>query len=108
MHILSRVIVRQSWRHQIRLNWHRVRLWPDTNHYLKWAYSEAGNSVAVNRGCWPARHVSQLYNRIRGRKGHAKAVARHLAEVTYWMWRKQEAYCEPCYRQVLSTGPAEE
>ncbi|MGD8500546.1 MAG: IS110 family transposase [Phycisphaerales bacterium] len=32
------------------------RLRPDTNHYLKWAFSEAGNSVAVNRKsvCRPA------------------------------------------------------
>ena len=34
------------------------RLRPDTNHYLKWAFSEAGNSVAVNRNRFPARHVS--------------------------------------------------
>ena len=32
------------------------------------------------------------------RKGHAKAigaVARHLAEATYWMLGQQEAYREP-------------
>lgn len=67
------------------------RLRPDTNHYLKWAFSEAGNSVAVNRNRFPDRHVNQLYNRIRGRKGHTKAVgavARHLAEATYWILTK--------------------
>lgn len=41
------------------------KLRPDTNHYLKWAFSEAANSIAVNRRHWPHRHVCQLYNRIR-------------------------------------------
>jgi transposase len=83
------------------------RLRPDTNHYLKWAFSEAGNSVAVNRKRFPARHVSQLYNRIRGRKGHAKAVgavARHLAEATYWILTKNEVYQERGLSVVSSTG----
>ena len=81
------------------------RLRPDTNHYLKWAFSEAGNSVAVNRNRFPARHVSQLYNRIRSRKNHAKAVgavARHLAEATYWILTRHEVYRE---RGVLTVSP---
>jgi len=83
------------------------RLRPDTNHYLKWAFSEAGNSVAVNRKRFPARHVSQLYNRIRGRKGHAKAVgavARHLAEATYWILTKNEVYQDRGLSEVSPTG----
>jgi transposase len=83
------------------------RLRPDTNHYLKWAFSEAGNSVAVNRNRFPVRHVSGLYNRIRGRKGHAKAVgavARHLAEATYWILTKGEAYRDRGLLEVSSTG----
>jgi transposase len=83
------------------------RLRPDTNRYLKWAFSEAGNSVAVNRKRFPARHVSRLYNRIRGRKGHAKAVgavARHLAEATYWILSKAEVYRDRGLPEVLSTG----
>jgi transposase len=82
------------------------RLRPDTNHYLKWAFSEAGNSVAVNRNRVPARHVSQLYNRIRGRKNHAKAVgavARHLAEATYWILTKGEVYRDRGLLDVSST-----
>lgn len=74
------------------------RLRPDVNRYLKWAFSEAGNSVAVNRKCHPYRHVSRLYSRIRSRRDHAKAVgavARHLAEATYWVLKKQEPYREP-------------
>jgi transposase len=83
------------------------RLRPDTNHYLKWAFSEAGNSVAVNRNRYPARHVSQLYNRIRARKNHAKAVgavARHLAEATYWILTKNEQYKDRGLLKVSPTG----
>ena len=79
------------------------------NHYLKWAFSEAGNSVAVNRERCPYRHVSKLYSRIRSRKGHAKAVGavgRHLAEATYWILSKREPYRERgCgVLEVSSTG----
>ena len=79
------------------------RLRPDTNHYLKWAFSEAANSIAVNRKRWPHRHVCRLYNRIRQRKGHAKAVgavSRHLAEASYWMLKKNEAYKERGVKNV--------
>jgi transposase len=77
----------------------------DVNHYLKWAYSEAANSVAVNRRSHPHRHVSTLYIRIRQRKGHAKAVgavARHLSEATYWMLTKKELYRERGVKEVSS------
>jgi transposase len=83
------------------------RLRPDTNHYLKWAFSEAGNSVALNRNRFPDRHVSGLYNRIRGRKNHAKAigaVARHLAEATYWILTKNEVYRDRGVLKVSPTG----
>jgi transposase len=83
------------------------RLRPDTNHYLKWAFSEAGNSVALNSRRLPDRHVSQLYNRIRHRRNHGKAigaVARHLAEATYWVLSKGEAYRERGLLEVSSTG----
>jgi transposase len=83
------------------------RLRPDTNHYLKWAFSEAGNSVAVHRNDLPARHVSQLYNRVRSRKNHAKAVgavARHLAEATYWILTKNEVYQDRGLLNVSPTG----
>ncbi len=71
---------------------------PDVNRYLKWAFVEAANGASLYRGRYPRRHVSRLYQRIAGRRGHAKAigaVARHLAEATYWMLTKQEAYREP-------------
>ena len=78
-----------------KVRYGRVR--PDVNRYLKWAYSEAANQVALHRMHYPDRHVSRLYCRLRSRKGHAKAVgavARHLAEATYWILRKKEMYRE--------------
>jgi transposase len=79
------------------------RLRPDVNRYLKWAFIEAANAICVSRGRHPRRHVSRLYERIAQRKGHAKAiaaVARHLAEATYWILSKQEPYREPTGRFV--------
>jgi len=73
------------------------RLRPDVNHYLKWAFCEAANVVATHWTAHPQRHVSRLYSRIRARRGHPAAVgavARHLAEATYWMLTKDQAYRE--------------
>jgi transposase len=70
----------------------------DVNRYLKWAFAEAGNSVAVNHLRCPDRHVSQLYRRLRARKGHAKAigaVARHLSEAAFHVLQKKEIYRDP-------------
>jgi transposase len=71
---------------------------PDVNRYLKWAFVEAANAVCLTRGRRPPRHVSRLYERVARHRGHAKAigaVARHLAEATYWILSKQEPYREP-------------
>lgn len=79
-----------------RVRYGRTR--PDVNRYLKWAFAEAGNSVAVNYRRWPERHVSQLYCRLRARKGHSKAVgavARHLAEAAFHVLSRQEDYRDP-------------
>jgi transposase len=70
----------------------------DVNHYLKWAYAEAANVAMMHRRRHPQRHVSRLYERVRQRRGHPKAigaVGRHLAEATYWMLTKQEPYRDP-------------
>jgi transposase len=70
----------------------------DVNRYLKWAFSEAANAVAVNHTRWRERHVSQLYRRLRQRKGHAKAigaVARHLAEAAFHVLHGETEYREP-------------
>lgn len=79
----------------------------DVNHYLKWAYAEAGNSVAVHHKRLAHRHVSQLYRRVRTRRGHATAVgavARHLAEATYWILNRNESYRERGLKSVSSQG----
>lgn len=71
------------------------RLRPDVNHYLKWAFIEAAQSVCLNQGSHPDRHVTRLYQRLRARKGHGKAVgavARHLAEATYHVWSTGKPY----------------
>jgi transposase len=72
---------------------------PDCNVYLKWAYVEAANLISMKCKCWPERHVVQLYQRVKSStKMHGKAavaVGRHLAEASYWMLNKQEAYQEP-------------
>ena len=80
---------------------------PDVNRYLKWAFVEAANAICIARGRVPHRHVSRLYERIARRKGHAKAigaVARHLAEATFWILSKHESYREPKASAVSSTG----
>ena len=79
----------------------KVRYGPlraDVNRYLKWAFAEAANSVAVNHVRCPERHVSQLYRRLRQRKGHPKAigaVARHLAEAAFHVLRQKQLYQDP-------------
>jgi transposase len=82
------------------------RLRPDVNHYLRWAFVEAASTICLHRSRHAHRHVSGLYNRIRGRKGHQKAigaVARHLAEATYWVLTKRESYRDPGVEKVSST-----
>jgi transposase len=71
---------------------------PDVNHYLKRAFVEAANVVMINQTRWPNRHSVQLYQRVKANKGHGKAVvavARHLAESTFWVLKKKEPYKEP-------------
>ena len=78
----------------------------DVNHYLKWAYSEAGNSTALNYKRFPGRHTSRLYMRIKERKGHAKAVGavgRHLAEASFWVLTRNENYKEPLVKSASPT-----
>lgn len=78
----------------------RVRY--DVNRYLKWALVEAANCIVANQSRWENRHVTQLYRRIKLRKGHGKAVvavARHLAEASYWVLKKNEPYREPVKKE---------
>ena len=74
---------------------------PDVNRYLKWAFAETGNSVAVNHTRCPQRHVSQLYRRLRERKGHSKAIgalARHLAEAAFHVLSREQVYQDSTLR----------
>jgi transposase len=71
-----------------------------SNNYLKWAFIEAANVVVRQRNhpSWRNKHVSQLYERVRRRKGHfvaVGAVARYLSEAAYWVLKKGEPYKEP-------------
>jgi hypothetical protein len=48
--------------------------------------------------------MTRLYERVKLRKGHSVAVgavARHLAEATFWILNKQEPYRESIRQQVL-------
>jgi len=52
----------------------------------------------------PERHVSRLYERLSSRKVHGKAigaVARHLAEATYWVLKKKVPYRDPSGSQAV-------
>ena len=78
----------------------------DVNHYLKWAYAEAANATAIHRRRHAQWHVSRLYERVRHRSGHQKAigaVGRHLAEATYWILRKGEPYRDPTLDSVVKS-----
>lgn len=79
-----------------KVRYGRVR--KDVNLYLKWAYVEAANAAVLNRARCEYRHISRLYDGIKARRGHGKAivaVARHLAEASFWMLKKGEFYREP-------------
>jgi transposase len=68
------------------------------NEYLKWAFVEAGNLVVVHQKHLAGQHVVRLYQRVKRKKNHQKAVvavARHLAEAAYWILKKQEVYRDP-------------
>jgi transposase len=70
------------------------------NNYLKWAFIEAANVVVrqQHHPGWRQKYVVALFERTRQRKGHAVAVgalARYLAEATYWVLKKGEPYREP-------------
>jgi transposase len=78
----------------------------DVNRTLKHAFTEAANAVCMHQNHPRYRHVGALYQRIKSRKGHQKAigaVARHLAEATYWILTKKEEYRAPNDKTVVST-----
>jgi len=78
---------------------------PASCHFLRWAFVEAAGVISIHHKRWPDRHFARTYRRLRAQKGHGKAVvavARRLAEATYWMLKKKEAYREPTYARCSS------
>ena len=80
------------------------RMRKQANNYLKWAFIEAANVVVAHRhhASWRDKKVTQVYERICRRKGHATAVgavARHLAESVFWILKKGEDYQDPALRR---------
>jgi transposase len=69
----------------------------NVNHYLKWAFVEAAN-IAIRMKAQRHQHIGLLYQRLYPGKGHGRAavaVARHLAEASYWVLRKRQSYRAP-------------
>ncbi|MFH0954303.1 MAG: IS110 family transposase [Verrucomicrobiota bacterium] len=69
----------------------------DVNQYLKWAFLEAANSIAINSRHHPDWYVSCLYGWLRARRGYQKAVgavARHLAQAAFHILSRQQPYQE--------------
>jgi transposase len=70
----------------------------EVNPTLKWAYIEAANLIVMGQRRLAGSHAVRLYQRISRTKKHAiaiVAVARHLAEASYWILTKREGYREP-------------
>src|SRR6202040_3336587 len=75
----------------------------NVNRNLKWALVETGNLIVINQRRLAGTHVVRLYQRIKRKKNHQKAVvavARHLAEAAWWVLAKQEVYREPQNSQL--------
>jgi transposase len=68
------------------------------NHYLRWAFVEAADCILMHRHRFTGHHTLQLYDRVKAGKCHGKAavaVARHLAESSWWILQKRESYRQP-------------
>lgn len=80
------------------------------NHYLKWAFVEAANTIVARQQMWEEKHahVVGLYRRVKATTklpGKAKvAVARHLAEASWWILTRRKDYCEPTSARVTSSN----
>ncbi|WP_447972776.1 transposase [Nitrospira sp. Kam-Ns4a] len=84
---------------------------PAGNRDLRLAFVEAAHATCRVRKGHAPRQVSRLYERLVRHKGHAKAigaVARHLAEATYWVLTKQISYRDPAAPGVTATGSSME
>jgi transposase len=73
----------------------------DVNRTLKWAFVEAASLIAMHGAKHPGSHAARLYQRVRERKNHQKAVvavARHLAEAAWAVLTKKQIYRSPADR----------
>ncbi len=78
----------------------------DANRYLKWAVVEAANCTVMHGWKYEKCHVGMLYQRLKAAKGHPKAavaVARRLAEASWWILQKAQAYREPAPATMSSS-----
>lgn len=76
------------------------------NHFLKWAFIEAANVITTRRKAWAEKHVVRLYQRLKTNKCHGKAVtavARHLAESSWWILTKKQPYRDPALGTLSSS-----
>jgi transposase len=76
------------------------------NHYLRWAFVEAADCTVMLKHCYAGSHVRELFERIQKAKGHGKAavaVARHLAEASWWILTKKQPYREPAPASTSSS-----
>ena len=76
------------------------------NHFLKWAFVEAANVIATRQKAWADKHVVRLYQRLKANKCHGKAataVARHLAESSWWILTKKQPYRDPALGTTSSS-----
>lgn len=76
------------------------------NHFLRWAYVEAASATIRQKNKHVFTHVGRLYERIKKQKCSAKAkvaVARHLAEASYWILTRKQFYREPAPALVASS-----
>ncbi len=71
---------------------------PQANHYLRWAFVEAANCILMHRHRLSGHYALALYDRIKSRKCHGKAavaLARHLAEASWWILTRRKPYQQP-------------
>jgi len=67
------------------------------NRYLRWGFVEAA-TCAVRIHGYRDIHIGTLFQRLLPTRGYGRAivaVARHLAEASYWMLRKRQPYRPP-------------
>lgn len=80
---------------------------PQANHYLRWAFVEAADAILMHRSKYSGQHVMELYDRLKKHKCHGKAavaVARHLAEASWWILTKKEQYRPPHAQAAVVTS----